>query len=572
MSAARRSRLEPEIARGLREALDPVIEQECDVPALSAARDVAHLLLLPGLERLLGALVEHAGTPWPAATGPALDRLRRMHAVSNEQQSLEIFQAGDRELAGLADVLGGMEWAGASPEPSAPVVQAVTVTDALEGLAIVHSDMSKRAEAVQVAAPVAAALRAVLDWLAGDAVSARPLQLAFTASTLEVTCAAVDASALVQAHELIASVGGNLGPAQNEGGNADWVIRVPSLGEVPSYLMLVQGDVRLALPWQAVLRVTLAEETADQDEVPALPRLVPVDPSMRKRPAVLVAWGLKRATFDADRLVWRLQARRDDASETPPVPHVTHAVKTDDDERFWVIDVAALMESVALPPIPQIHHTPAKVRVGPAGGAEPVPSDVDPTPSLQVLTQAEVQPLKPAVETPKKSAPKPGPAPATPAPPATVHTGPPAPRQPAPGSMVPPVEPFVRSPRGNRALIAEDSLTARIFLSRLLQAQGFEVRAVERATELREELGGAWTLLCVDVELPDARGPSLVEEVVHSQEGRPTPAAVIALVRDRADTQAAAMAGVHRVLQKPYDAEGVRRMLERVGVLPARTS
>jgi DNA-binding response OmpR family regulator len=126
----------------------------------------------------------------------------------------------------------------------------------------------------------------------------------------------------------------------------------------------------------------------------------------------------------------------------------------------------------------------------------------------------------------------------------------------------------VYAPRGRRALIAEDSLTARIFLSRLLQAQGFEVRAVERAAELRNELAGAWTLVCVDVELPDARGPSLVEEVVHSQEGRPTPAAVIALVRDRADTNAAAMAGVRRVLHKPYDMDAVARMLERIGVTP----
>jgi DNA-binding response OmpR family regulator len=119
--------------------------------------------------------------------------------------------------------------------------------------------------------------------------------------------------------------------------------------------------------------------------------------------------------------------------------------------------------------------------------------------------------------------------------------------------------------------VAEDSLTARMFLSRHLQMQGFEVRAVDCAADLRRELASrAWALVCVDIELPDARGTKLVREVVGSQTLSVAPAAVVVLVRDRADMRMAAEAGVQRTLRKPYDAREVVELLDRIGFVPAR--
>jgi CheY-like chemotaxis protein len=125
---------------------------------------------------------------------------------------------------------------------------------------------------------------------------------------------------------------------------------------------------------------------------------------------------------------------------------------------------------------------------------------------------------------------------------------------------------------GRRALVAEDSFMARIFLMRLLQAQGYDVHSVGTARELRGALSGeAWSLVCVDVELPDARGAGLIREVSESQLELPEPAAVIALVRDWMDQQEAARGGVHRVLRKPFSQRDVALMLERVGLPAART-
>jgi len=110
---------------------------------------------------------------------------------------------------------------------------------------------------------------------------------------------------------------------------------------------------------------------------------------------------------------------------------------------------------------------------------------------------------------------------------------------------------------------------ARIFLMRLLQMQGYDVHSVGTAQELRGALsGGPWTLICVDVGLPDARGAEWIREVSESQLDQPEPAVVVALVRDGADAGEAAAGGVHRCLLKPFAQDSVVRLLERAG-LPA---
>ena len=120
-------------------------------------------------------------------------------------------------------------------------------------------------------------------------------------------------------------------------------------------------------------------------------------------------------------------------------------------------------------------------------------------------------------------------------------------------------------PPRERALIVEDSITARVFLSRMLEAHGFETRAVRSADEaLRELSQGDWKLVCVDLELPDARGAAWLQSLLERVAVETT---VVALVRDRQDRETARAAGVSRALRKPFDEAEVAALLGR---LPGR--
>jgi DNA-binding response OmpR family regulator len=116
------------------------------------------------------------------------------------------------------------------------------------------------------------------------------------------------------------------------------------------------------------------------------------------------------------------------------------------------------------------------------------------------------------------------------------------------------------------ALVAEDSITARIFLARLLSRQGFDVRTVDTAAALRAELErGVWMLTCVDIELPDETGTAFLAGLV-ARHGAGT--AFVALVRDADDRAAARRAGIERMLRKPFDEREIETLLGRLG-LPA---
>jgi DNA-binding response OmpR family regulator len=87
---------------------------------------------------------------------------------------------------------------------------------------------------------------------------------------------------------------------------------------------------------------------------------------------------------------------------------------------------------------------------------------------------------------------------------------------------------------------------------------------VDRAAELSAALaGGAWSLVCVDVELPDARGTSLLRSV---RDRLPDGTPLVALARDDQDVAAARVAGVWRTLLKPVEPGALRRLLARVGL------
>jgi DNA-binding response OmpR family regulator len=106
------------------------------------------------------------------------------------------------------------------------------------------------------------------------------------------------------------------------------------------------------------------------------------------------------------------------------------------------------------------------------------------------------------------------------------------------------------------ALVAEDSITAAMFLTRLLEASGVRCRTVDTVSALRAALDERrWDLLLVDVDLPDAEASAGL--TVARDHGAP----VVALVRDRFDEVLARAAGVTDWLRKPFDQEEVQRMV-----------
>jgi CheY-like chemotaxis protein len=127
------------------------------------------------------------------------------------------------------------------------------------------------------------------------------------------------------------------------------------------------------------------------------------------------------------------------------------------------------------------------------------------------------------------------------------------------------VGPAVAPPAARRALVAEDSIVAAIFLSRLLEREGFDVVTVAGAAALRREMTRPWSVVFADVELPDApAGRALIGLEPRAADGRPAP--VIALVRDADDTALAGAFGVLRTLRKPFEAERLAGLLVELGL------
>jgi CheY-like chemotaxis protein len=129
--------------------------------------------------------------------------------------------------------------------------------------------------------------------------------------------------------------------------------------------------------------------------------------------------------------------------------------------------------------------------------------------------------------------------------------------------------PEARAAAGPRALVVEDSITARVFVARLLEQAGFSVRAVSSAAELFAELAAdPWALILVDVELPDAQGTDFLQAISHRlEEGSPR-TALMALVRDAADVALAREAGLIHTLSKPVDPERLMERLRQLGLAP----
>jgi CheY-like chemotaxis protein len=376
----------------------------------------------------------------------------------------------------------------------------------------------------------------------------------------------IDFDALAPATEVLAAVGANLGPGAGPVGT--WTVRVPLHTGSGVYLMLVHGGVSIAIPWHAVLRLHMAG-AADLVEHGSLggwpvlngPLGGPPRP-VGDVPLALVAHGRKRGWLVADRLVWRLHAEPVAPTERSPADGLVTMVETEEGEHYWLAEPEWLLRS---------SEAPASVRSTPESAPEPAPGAERPA-----LREAlpESFPVAPAPPVPARPAPhlwlltpedveriEAGDAERIEAGGAAAATR--AVEAPSATASAPPV----RRPMLN-ALVAEDSITARIFLARLLTRLGFDVSTVDTAAALRAELERCpWSLVCVDIELPDEAGTAFLAGLA-ARHGARTP--FVALVRDADDRVAARRAGFERMLRKPFDHQELEQVLGRLGLLTRR--
>ena len=505
-----------------------------------------------------------------------------------------------------------------------PAPETFAAAEMLAGVSVVAEDLAGLEE-VRLGAAVAGALRAALDWLAGGTRSTRPLRARADDAALEIVIEHLDGRALRAAGEALAAVGGSLGRVESVRPDAPWVVRVPIHAAREQFLMVIEGGLPVAFAWPAVIHIVMAsaDELNAGLSAPRVPALIAgAGPTAGEGaagapefPVVLLGRGLKRGYYVADRLVWRLPAIPIETVEPPPLAGLTHAVQTEEGDCYWVADPAWLLQSVAdpvleVPPPAAWSPPPEPIRIlgdDDVSLIELLPSEVEPfstaephaasaiapvpEPVIAPVPEPEPESVFEAVPEPEpepvfEAVPKPEPEPVIealpptpPAPETSFRAHPPqCPARPAAATVVPgePREaqpaPPARASGFRAALVAEDSITASIFLARLLEQHGFLVRTVDTAAELARELGrGDWALVCVDVELPDARGRDHLRAVREAHEraqaAHPGLAALVALVRDPEDVAEAQAAGISRVLRKPFNREALEQLLRRMGAI-----
>jgi CheY-like chemotaxis protein len=549
-----------EIARGLAAAVNAALESSRaprgGSPGLSwgAAAGVAELLDLHGLTALLGACEEHAEAP-PLAVANVLDRLARLAAETEAQGDIAPFASADRELAALAGMLGAQEWAAPSEPQSRP--ESVQSLSAL--LADFQVDDPAAIARAQLSLPVAAGVRAALDWLSADL--GGPLHVTVHDASLTLTARVAHEPGLGPAGAVLGLMGGALLPEPD----GRWALRVPLHVARPAFLLARQGTLSLALPWHAVARLRIADEAARAGMTePTLEPWSPLARASGERPAALLAQGLSRAWLHLDHIVWRVFAIPEPGLAPAAVPGGHLRVRTEEGAEFWVVDVEAALHAV-----PQLHTPPPRARAraavvaeapvvqapvaGPPAGA---PSAQTPEAVLLVLTAEHVHPL---------AGPH-APAPAAPPEPARVEreareVPPPAPVT-LDASAAQPIGAAPSARASRRALVVDDSLVARMALARVLEREGWVVEGAEDAGQMWDLLmESEWTVVFVDVSLPDASGRAHLRSLVARQLALPHRFELVALTRDGAERRLADDAGITRTLQKPFVAGAIERLL-----------
>jgi len=490
--------------------------------------------------------------------------------------------------------LRSIEGAGAGD----PMRAGIGADDALVGFAVT-GPAAGLLERVRLAPMVGGALRAALDCLIPESRIAATARVSADGGALEVRLDGIAPEGLAPAGGVLETVEGHVGRVP--GSRGAWMVRVPVLAPDETFLMLEQGDIAVAIPWHTVVRMRLSapghlQAIAAQDGYGVLAPLEPLDVEATEQPAVLLGLGLRRAWLAADRIVWRMAAEAVDAA--PPRPGLGPVVRSDDDREYVVYDAARHLRDVPLPPLPHVEPVHATApRSGSATSSAEEPAWPDPLPIGAPVTGAvpeeafwsadasgepsaaptsppelrlvelgaeDVEPLDDATI----DAPPIAEAPVTHVAPERAAPAPVAPQPDAPPatSIEPAPAPTVMA--HPRALVAEDSIIARIFLVRLLEQAGWVVHAVASGRDLVHAAAHEpWTVVFADTDLPDAAaGSALAVLAPRRADGSAAP--VVALVRDGEDVQAAAAAGVVLTLAKPYERAELLALLDRLGVRP----
>jgi len=511
-----------EIVRTLTIAVQHALEpsQAQDLPA---ARDVAQILGLDGLDRALSVW-----RPGDSGTEPIARQLRILCERSEVLASIEPFIAADAELGRLAVECGSV----VEGEPGLPSEGTLGAIDALGELTLDDDASRAAASRVRLSPQVSAALRATIDWLCEADTRGHGARLRTEDSALELTCPRVNPAGLAAAAKVLAAVGGNLGPAATpRGTSAPWVIRVPIVTSRETFLMVSQGDLDLALPWHSVLRVSMTSRAAFDASVGALghavlPPLVALSGAEIEYPIILVAHGLRRAYIVADRLVWRLPAETVEIGPDPRAPGHPRCVRTTDGAIYRVADPARLLEGVppiAIPEFEPAFESPSPVAPLEARSEDLTPVAPDASTSVPLTgTRAVALPMLDAARV---------------------------------------------MPLPLRALVAEDSISARLSLAQMLEGHGMEVHTVGTAAELFHALDeGSWALVCIDAELPDGRGVEWLSAVSTRARELDEGVEVVALVRDGAEAAIAIEARVVHSLRKPWSRAAVAQLMTELGL------
>lgn len=618
-----------EIAIGLVASLRPALPAEASAVARMAARDVAQVIGLSGLDAALAVLDAHAGPRRPRDVGLLAARIERLAHDVERESHVRALRDADAELADHAARLAQREWVGASEPVDAPSEHVHAASEVLADLPIGAAEGFDRA---RLTAPVASALRAAVDWAGFDL--ARKLQVQLHDSALTLTGPCGHEAGLGPAGAVLATVEGSL--AKEPDGR--WTMRVPMHAERGSFLLLRQGRLAIALPWHTVSRLRMLAPGAERSLAePVLAPFTSSAPGEGERPAALVARGLSRAWLIADRIVWRIAADPVELDEVGPFGVPSHVVLLENDDRYWVADAAHLLREIEAPGVSIPAPRPRAAAVAAPPVVVPDVLVAPEVPVAEVPDAPSADELLFEVTTPAPQAPFEGPAPVEiateeeeeqraqdsladavaraidllrgerPAPAATAAPAAPEPLEEreapktepaphaaalaplyraqvtvvAPSEVLPahdepltPLESLVEAPAHERpsveaarhpvprALVADDSLVARIFLGRMLERRGFVVETVGDGASMWEELRrGPWTIVCADFAMPDSWGRAHLERLLDHRANCREPYQLVVLTRDADEEVVARDAGATLLLRKPFENEALDRLL-----------